>query len=165
MTVIQSIRPAGSISVVDFDDGTSFRCTRDFLSRSQLSRGQQIDPIIIERLRETASSDLALSQSRSLNSRGRFGRNEIAVKLQQAGLSHGEINSALDRLEAEGELDDRSVALEVARRSLKRDMNRNPDLTWRGFHNRHSRRLALRGFAASVSTNALRRAWSEIEAL
>lgn len=163
MLAILSITPTGSVSTVSFDDGTSFRCTRDFLRRSNISRGQRIDPVFVDRLRESASYDLALSEADRLTRRNRYSRQEIAVKLRQAGLNDLDIRAALDTLAGRGELDDHHVALDLARRNLARAISRDPELTWSRFRLLYGRRLALRGFGAAESSSALREAWSEFE--
>ena len=163
MTAVLSIRPSGSVSTVSFDDGTSFRCTREFVQRSSITRGQEIDPVFVERLRESASYDLALFHAERLSQRGRYSKNEILQRLRQAGVEQAEARRAIDSLVDRGELDEQAVALSVARRSLRRSLSRDPDLSWSRFHQLHARRLALRGFGAGESSAALRQAWSELE--
>lgn len=163
MTAVRSVRPTGSVSTVDFDDGTSFRCTREFVQRSNLTSGQRIDPVFVDRLRESASFDLALYHAQRLNQRGRYSRNEIAQRLRQAGVTQTDAERALDSLLDSGELDDRTVALTIARRSLRRALGREPDLSWSRFRNLHARRLAMRGFGAADSIAVLQQAWSEAE--
>ena len=163
MAAVVSIRPTGSTSTVNFDDGTSFRCTRDFVQRSNISRGQQIDPVFVDRLRESASYDLALYHAERLNRRGRYSRNELAQRLRQAGIVTSDATRALDSLVERGELDDQAVALSVARRSLRRALAREPSLSWNRFRNLHARRMALRGFGSADSSAALWQAWSEFE--
>ncbi len=163
MTEVLSVRPTGSASTVDFDDGTSFRCTREFVQRSNITRGQQIDPIFVDRLREAASFDLALDQAQRLNRRGRYSRNEIAQRLRQAGIASQVAAHALDSLVECGELDDQTVALNIGRRSLRQALGRDPDLSWYRFRDLHARRLAMRGFGAAESSAALRQAWMELE--
>ena len=165
MTAVLSVRPSGSVSTVVFDDGTSFRCTREFARRANIARGQQIDPVLVVRLRESASSDLALFHAERLTRRGRYSRLEIARRMRQAGVVGSDADHALDVLEQRGELDDQIVALSVARRSLKRALSRDPKLSWNEFRDRHGRRLSLRGFGAGESSAALRQAWSEHEEL
>ena len=162
MPAILSVRPSGSTSTVSFDDGTSIRCTREFVRRSNLSRGQQIDSVFVDRLRDSAAFDLARAQAERLNQRGRFSRTEIAVRMQQAGLPQPHISTALDDLAERGELDDYHVALASTRRNLSRELSRNPGLTWSRFRVTHGRRLALRGFGARDSAEALRQAWTEL---
>lgn len=163
MTAVISVRPSGGVSTVAFDDGTSFRCTRAFVQQSNLSRGQQIDPVFVERLRRSASVDLAIHQAERLNRRGRYSRSEIAQRLRQQGIESSDVSRAVDVLRDRGELNDQSVALGIARRSLARALSRDPDLTWSGFRDRHARRLAMRGFGAADSSAALRQAWLERE--
>ena len=162
MTAILSIRPTGSVSTVNLDDGTSFRCTRDFVRRSNIARGQQIDPVFVERLRESAAFDLAHAQAERLNQRGRLSRQEIAVRLQQAGIQEPHLGTALSALAERGELDDYHVALASVRRNLNRDLGRHSELTWATFRSTHGRRLALRGFGAHDSARALKQAWEEV---
>ena len=162
MPAILSVRPTGSISTVNFDDGTSIRCTRDFIRRSNISRGQEIDPVFVDRLRNSAASDLARVLAERLNQRGRLSRREIAVRMQQAGIQEPHIGTALTELVERGELVDYHVALASTRRSLSRELSRNPDLTWSRFRSTHGRRLALRGFGARDSAQALKQAWTEL---
>lgn len=161
MPVIESIRRSSSISTVNFDDGTSIRCTSNFVRRSNIARGQLIDPVFVDRLRQSAEFDLAYSQAERLNRRGRMSRREIAVRLQQTGIQEAQIAAALDQLHQRGDLDDEVVALELTRRNLGRELNRNPDLSWRQFRSAQGRRLALRGFGQAATAAALKQAWSE----
>ena len=163
MTAVVSIRPTGTLSTVDFDDGSSIRCTREFAQRSRIERGQQIDPVFIDRLRESASHDLALHEAHRLAARQRYSRQEIAVKLQMAGIAKQDVDTALDTLEAQGNLSDYAVALEIARRSLRLTLERDPDLTWARYRRLHTRRLSLRGFGMADTDASLRQAWSELE--
>ena len=163
MTAVVSIRPTGALSTVDFDDGSSIRCTREFAQRSRIQRGQQIDPVFIDRLRESASHDLALHEAQRLVARQRYSRQEIAVKLQMADIAKQDVDTALDSLEARGELSDYAVALEVARRSLRLTLERDPDMTWASYRRLYTRRLSLRGFRMADIDASLRLAWSELE--
>jgi len=164
MTAIVSIQPSGSISIINFEDGASFRCTRDFVRRSNLKPGQQIEQIFVDRLRESASFDLALSQARRLNRKGRYSRREMSHKLQQAEIPDSDIKDALDTLSEQGEIDEQAVATELARRSLQRALSHDPDLSWSRFRDLHGRRFALRGFGVAESNAALRQVWLEREA-
>ena len=163
MSVIVSVRPSGSISVVELDDGTSFKCARDFARQARIARGQQIEPVLVQRLRESASLDLARSQAERLVRRGRYCRKEIAVRLLRVGIPQRAITEALDRLVEDGALDDQAVALEIARRSLSRALRQDPDLSWSRFRTLHVRRLTLRGFRSADAVTALRLAWSEFD--
>ncbi len=162
MTRIESIRPAGALTVITFDDGAPLRCTRDFARRLNVRRGQAIDPVFIARLRESAAADHAERQAERLNRRGRDSRRAIAAKLQQAGIPDAAAARALDQLAARGELDDGAAALAYARRSLRQALQRDPELNWSSVRQRYGRRLALRGFAPGESSAALRQAWSEL---
>ncbi len=162
MTAVVSVRPTGAVSVVDFDDGTSFRCTRDFVRRSQLSRGQQIDDIFIARLREAASYDLALSEAQRLNRRQRYSRKEIRGKLLGAGIDADAAERALSELDQSGELDDRLVAAQIARKGLRLLLGRDPYLTASDFRTVQTRRLLLRGFGLGAAAGACEQAWSEV---
>ena len=162
MTAVVSVRPTGGVSVVDFDDGTSFRCTRDFVRRSQLSRGQQIDDVFVARLRESASRDLALSEAQRLNRRQRYSRREIRNKLLQGDIAAGAADLALDELEGRGELDDLVVARRAAGKGLRQLLSRDPSLTERGFYTVQQRRLLLRGFGSGTASAACREAWKDV---
>ena len=163
MTAVLSIRPSGALSTVNFDDGSSFRCTRAFAQRSKIKRGQQIDQVFVDRLRESASFDLATHEAQRLAGKQRYSRNEIAVKLQAGGLSKQTVDVVLDALEEQGALGDYAVALEIARRNLRLTLERDPDLTWPRFRLLHTRRMAMRGFAPAETSASLRQAWSELE--
>lgn len=163
VTEVLSVKPIGAHSTVAFDDGTWLRCTRDFANRSQFSRGQTIDPVFIERLRESASLDLAVCEAQRLARRQRYSRNEISKKMQTSELPPGVIHEALDMLEQHGELDDASIALQLTRHNLRLSLARDPDLTWAKFSKSHARRLVLRGFNSSVAFQAVRIAWAERE--
>lgn len=161
MTQVVSVRPAGAVSVVDFDDGTSIRCTRDFIRRSHLSKGQQIEAVFVDRLRDSASHDLALSEAQRLNRRRRYSRLEIANKLVAAGISAAAAREALDELEQSGELNDQLVALALARKGLRQALSRDPQLGRSGFRMLQTRRLALRGFDAATAAQACSDAWHD----
>ncbi|MCY3923845.1 MAG: RecX family transcriptional regulator [Chloroflexota bacterium] len=162
MTEVLSIHASGALSTVDFDDGTSLRCTRDFAARSHFSRGQEIDPVFVDRLRESASFDLATHEARRLIRRQRYSRNEIAAKLNVAGLASDVIRETLGLLERRGELDDLAVALHIARQKLRLAQSRNAALTWSEFGPAQARRLTMRGFHAGAAKQAVRLAWSEL---
>ena len=162
MTEVLSIRASGALSTVDFDDGTSFRCTRDFAARSRISRGQDIDPVVVDRLRESASFDLAAHEARRLIGRQRYSRNEIGAKLKAAGLSTAIIGETLQALESRGELDDLGVALHIARQKLRLAQAQDSGLTWSEFGPAQARRLTMRGFNAGAAKQAVRLAWSEL---
>ncbi len=148
--------------MVDFDDGTSLRCTREFAHRSQLHRGQEIDAVFVERLRDSASFDLALSEARRLCRLDRYSRMQIASKLVATRVSSDTAQSILDQLERRGELDDQHVALELARKGLRQALCRDPQLECRRFRIVQTRRLRLRGFELGIATDACREAWSEV---
>ena len=162
MTEVLSIRPSGALSTVSFDDGTSLRCTRDFAARSQISRGQEIDPVLVDRLRESASVDLATHESRRLIRRQRYSRNQIAAKLKAAELSNEVIGNVLSMLEQQGELNDLAVAVHIARQKLRHAQGRNPALGWSDFGPAQARRLTMRGFSGGSANQAVRLAWSEL---
>lgn len=162
MKAVTSVRPSGAMSVVEFDDGTSFRCTRDFARRSQLGRGQQIEDVLVARLQESASSDLALAEAERLIRRQRYSRNQIAQRLREAQIASYAIERALDELERRGELDDREVAYRLARNGVRQLLTRDSTLTERGFQTLQARRLVMRGFGADAAFDACQRAWREV---
>ena len=161
MTTVLSIKPSGSVSQVQLDDGTSFDCTREFARRSHLKRGQEIDAVLIERLRETATVDLARFHAQRLNSRAKYSRQEIAQRLQQLSIPISVANLALDQLAEDGALDERAVALDAAKRGLDQALRREEAMSWRRYHELLARRLAMRGFDPATSQAALRQAWLE----
>ncbi|MCY3568734.1 MAG: RecX family transcriptional regulator [Chloroflexi bacterium] len=161
MTAVTSVRASGAMSVVEFDDGTSFRCTRDFARRSQLSRGQEIDDVFVARLQESASDDLALAEAQRLNQRRRYSRNEISHRLREAQIASAAVERALEELERRGELNDRDVALRLASKGLRQLLTRDSTLTEREFQIVQARRLMMRGFGAGAASDACRRAWQD----
>ena len=162
MTEVLSIRASGPRSTVDFDDGTSVRCTREFAARAQIAPGQIIDPVVLERLRESASFDLATHEARRLIRRQRYSRNEVARRLKAAGLSNEVIGDALATLERQGELDELAVAVHIARQRLRRAQGHQDGLTWSTFGPAQARRLTMRGFSGGVAKQAVRLAWSDL---
>ncbi len=163
MSVIQSIHSSGGASTVQFDDGASFRCTHDFARRSQLQRGQTIDAVFVDRLRRSASLDLACSEAERLNRRGKYSRRQLVQRLIQEGMASHDVEEALDQLDQRGELDDAAVALKIVRRGLAQDLQRAGDHTWISVRQRHVRRLRMRGFDTGTAIAAVREAWSERE--
>ena len=161
MTSVTSIRRSGTMSVVEFDDGTSFRCTREFARRSQLTRGQEIDDVFVARLQESASNDLALAEAQRLNRRQRYSRNEISHRLREAQISSLAVERALEELEQSGELDDREVACRIARKGLRQLLTRDSTLSEREFKTVQARRLRMRGFGTGAASDACRRAWQD----
>jgi len=161
MPVVISVQSRGAVSVVEFDDGASLRCTRDFVRRSSLRRGQDIDDVFVARLQDTASLDLARSEAQRLNRRQRYSRRQLCNKLRDAGIGREAANLALDELESHGELDDRVVARDIARKGLRQLLARDSALTERDFLAVQARRLVMRGFGAGAASDACQRAWQD----
>ena len=162
MPTIISVRPAGSASLVEFDDGGSLRCTREFARRSGFRRGQEIDAVFVARLRDSAWFDFAICEARRLSRLRRYSRMEIANKLAAARVPPDAARSVLDELEERGEIDERSVALALARKGVRQALRRDPQLERHRFRIVQTRRLLLRGFGAATASAACREAWSEI---
>ena len=163
MPVVISVQSRGAVSVVEFDDGASLRCTREFVRRSNLQRGQDIDDIFVERLRETASPELARSEAQRLNRRQRYSRRQIGSKLREVGIGAEAANLALDELESRGELDDRIVARDIARKGLRQLISRDPSLSEVGFRTAQTRRLLMRGFTPGAAAEACQQVWMEVQ--
>ena len=160
--MIVQVRPRGSASTVTLDDGSTFRCSREFARRSRLGRGQAIDDAILERLRQSAEDDLALSLADRLNRQQRFSQRQMAARLIRDGIDPATATRVFEQLSERGELDDRAVALSLARRELERAAGRGEQWEWRAFRQRLAGRLALRGFAGPDINAALRAAWAEV---
>lgn len=158
MALVLDVRRRGAVCVVRFDGADELRCTRSFAQRTRIGRGQQIEPALIERLRETAGVELGLELARRRLGHGIHSRLELMQRLLGAGISREAAESALDRLQQAGELDDAAGALTLARISLRET---NDD--WVSFRSRCGRRLQRRGFPGTAIARALTRAWSEAE--
>ena len=164
MPTVVAVRRSGGAATVEFDDGASLRCTRDFLQRMRVSSGQEIAPVFVARLRETAEADLALHEASRLARRGRYSRRDIASRLHQAGVSSEAAREALDTLALQGELDDAATALALAKRGLRLALARDPQVTRQQFFSSQTQRLALRGFNSGTAATACRDAWTAFEA-
>ena len=158
MTMVQDVQRRGAVCVVKFEDAEELRCTRAFAQRTRIGRGQQIEPALVDRLRETAGVELGLELARRRLGHGIHSRSELSRRLQGAGVPRGAADQALDQLEALGELNDALGALILARISL-----REGDDDWSTYRARCGRRLQRRGFGASAISRALTRAWAELE--
>ena len=156
MTLVLDVRRRGAVCVVQFEDGTELRCTRSFAQRTGITRGQEIEPVLIERLRETAGVELGLELARRRLGHGVHSRSELNQRLLGAGVPREAAETALNRLEALDELDDAAGALTLARISL-----REREHDWQEFRARCGRRLQRRGFAGTDIARALQQAWSE----
>ena len=154
MPTISSIRPSGAATVITLDDHSQFRCTREFAARSRLRRGQQIDSVILERLRLQASAQLAVAEANRLLRKRRYSRLEITQRLAANGCSRAHIRAALDGLSEAGELEV-ELAASLSDDRWRRDSQRDPALTWIGFCRRQAGRLAMRGFPPGVISSAL----------
>ena len=165
MPLIAALTRRGRTRIAQFDDGSELRCTAAFTARMKLQPGQEIDPIILERLRVNAAFDLATELARARLNRGLHSRRELARYLSQQEIPSAPITEALDQLEIEGDLDDHQSALALARLAVRSDdaaaAGEVDDEAWRRFRDRHGRRLQLRGFSPSAIHRALRLAWDE----
>ena len=80
-------------------------------------------------------------------------RQALAHELRQRGIDPQIINEALE------EVDDGPLAVEAARKQLRRYQ----DLDWQDFRQKMCAYLARRGFAYSDSIEAAQRVWSELQ--
>lgn len=158
MTMVRDVQRRGAVCIVKFEDAGELRCTRSFAQRTRIGRGQEIEPALIDRLRETAGVELGLELARRRLGHGIHSRSELSRRLRGAGVPRRPAEAALDQLEALGELNDALGALILARISL-----REGDDDWPTYRARCGRRLQRRGFAASEISRALTRAWAEME--
>ncbi len=154
MPTIASIRPSGAATVITLDDHSDFRCTREFAARSRLSRGQQIDAVILERLRQQASFDLAYSEAARLLRKQKYSCREIAQRLSQSGCSRSDIRVAIDEL-APAAQSDISIAASLTHDRWRRESQRDGATSWQEFRRRQAGRLAMRGFSPGAISAAL----------
>ncbi len=156
MTLVLDIHRRGPVCVVQFENADELHCTRSFAQRIRIGRGQQIEPALLERLRETAGIELGLDLARRRLAHGLHSRSELNQRLLAAGVPRAAAAAALDQLEELHELDDATSALALARLNL-----RERDADWPAYRTRCGRRLQRRGFAAPEIAKALSAAWSE----
>ena len=114
MPRIDSISVKRGIVSAAFDDGSDLRCTRAFAARLRLSRGTELDDHILQRLRETAESDIAAELARRKCRRRPTCRSDLRAALIAERLSRPAIDAALDALADEGEIDEAAYALRHA---------------------------------------------------
>lgn len=162
MPHVQLLRRSGRTTTVEFDSGQLMRCTHEFAQRARLAVGQPIEEVLLNRLRLSAGNDLAVSEAQHYARRGRHNRQQIAARLVQDGLDRRDVFDALDRLCADGELDDHALAHQIARRELQKLIRRQDEIDHRQIRRQQIRRLIMRGFSASDATDAVNDALAQL---
>lgn len=157
MLQIIEIERKGSIWTLRFEHAPPLRCSRAFARRLRLNAGQQIDPVVLERMRQTAAADLAEQLAERLLRRPRS-RREIAARLRQEGVPDEAARAALEQLEEQGEHDELEDALILARQCASRG-----DTDWSAVRQRCGQRLRRRGFSATTAMRAVQLAWQETQ--
>ncbi len=110
MPRVEAVRRRGRSLRVDFDDGTSLRCDRDFLPGRRLAEGQEIEAAILTRVVwQAARHDAERAALRLLAVRPRS-RTELRRRLRGAGIGEEVVEETLERLAEQGYLDDRAFA-------------------------------------------------------
>lgn len=155
MARILSIQRRAGLCTVTFNDAPPLRCTRDFALRLRLNTGQSLDDRLLERLRGTASADLAMRLAQRLIQRPRS-RREIAHRLREQGVPDPAVYTELERLKAEQEHDEANDALAIARRCVD-----GRELDWSIIQRRCGDRLRRRGFSPATASRAVQTAWQE----
>ena len=155
MLQIIDIERKGSVWTLRFEHAPPLRCSRAFARRMNIQAGQQIDPVVLERMRQTAGLDLAEQQSRRLLRRPRS-RREIAARLRQEGVPDEAARAVLEQLEEQGEHDELEDALILARQCASRG-----DTDWSAVRQRCGTRLRRRGFSPATALRAVQQAWQE----
>ena len=157
MLQIIEIERKGSIWTLRFEHAPPLRCSRAFARRLNIQAGQQIDPVVLERMRQTAAADLAEQLAERLLRRPRS-RREIAARLRQEGVPDEAARAALEQLEEQGEHDELEDALILARQCASRG-----DTDWSAVRQRCGQRLRRRGFSAATAMRAVQLAWQETQ--
>ncbi len=110
MPRIDQVQRRGRTIHVDFADGGVLHCDRDFLPGRRLAVGQAIETPILDRLREQAALHEAERWLlRWLAGRPRS-RADLARRLRERGTPAPLAAQALDRIAAQGHLNDRAFA-------------------------------------------------------
>ncbi|HJN91125.1 MAG TPA: regulatory protein RecX [Dehalococcoidia bacterium] len=110
MPRVTEIHRKGRNVEVSFDDETSLRCDRAFQLAQTFAVDQDIDALILDRVRDQAALHYAEAASlRWLKARPRS-RAEIGRRLRARGISQPIVDTTLDALEKHGHLNDRAYA-------------------------------------------------------
>lgn len=109
MPQVTNVDRKGRRLTIHFDDETSLRCDRGFRLAKGFDVGQQIEGLILERVRlEAARHEADLAARRWL--RRPHSRAEIAKRLRKLDIPREIIDDTLDEMERHGFLDDRAYA-------------------------------------------------------
>ena len=157
MIQIIAIARSGTTCTVQFDGAPPLRCSRAFARRMKIQAGQQIDPIVLERVRHTAAADLAEYLAQRLLERPRS-RRELAARLRQEGIDENVVRNTVEQLELQGYHDEGGDALDLARQCASRGAQ-----DWNTMRQRCGQRLRRRGFSAATALRAVQRAWQETQ--
>ena len=106
MVLITDLQRRAGVCTVSFESAPTLSCSREFAQRLKLGRGQDIDEIVLDRIRATAATDLAEYLAHKLLERPRS-RRELAARLLQNGVPRQAALDVLERIEADGEHNDR----------------------------------------------------------
>ena len=155
MVLITDLQRRAGVCTVSFESAPKLSCSREFAQRLKLGRGQDIDEIVLDRIRATAATDLAEHLAHKLLQRPRS-RRELAARLLQSGVPREAALEVLERIEADGEHDDEDDALELARRCISGN-----ESDWERAQRRCGNRLQRRGFSHSTASRAVLAAWQE----
>ena len=85
MVLITDLQRRAGVCTVSFESAPKLSCSREFAQRLKLGRGQDIDEIVLDRIRATAATDLAEHLAHKLLQRPRS-RRELAARLLQSGV-------------------------------------------------------------------------------
>ena len=155
MVLITDLQRRAGVCTVSFESAPKLSCSREFAQRLKLGRGQDIDEIVLDRIRATAATDLAEHLAHKLLQRPRS-RRELAARLLQSGVPREAALEVLKRIEADGEHDDEDDAFELARRCIS-----GIESDWERARQRCGDRLQRRGFSPSTASRAVLTAWQE----
>ena len=157
MVRIVDIERRGTIWTIRFESEPQLRCSRAFARRLRLDAGQEIDPALLERVRETAAVDLADRLVERILRRP-HSRREIAARLHQEGVPETAVRATLERLMQDAEHDEGGDALELARRCVPQGGQ-----DWNEVRRKCGQRLQRRGFSAATALRAVQTAWQEAQ--
>ena len=121
MTLVKTLRQHGRVYTVEFDDQPPMRCERRFLSKVSLAEGQDIEPRLLDRLRDAAAEDLALAMGQRWLAQRARSRSDLTARLRREGFASEVIEGTLEALRAQGALDDRAFALSWVEKRLRRN--------------------------------------------
>ena len=110
MPEVASVRRKGRNVSVEFDDGSSLLCDRDFLPAHRLAAGQRIEAPFLDRLRAQAARHDAERSVLGWIAHKPRSRADLSRRLRAKGIPDDVATAALDSLGEQGLLDDRGFA-------------------------------------------------------